>query len=226
MIKHIIYFFMFVFICFPVFADVCGEYKKTPEIKIVQSKHDVHVNLSNTDLWPKGGYVTVLPFGVFTPNIAYVFNGEYYCVYLDSVDATVGFKDFEIIIDKKYKNDACKYNAILAHEKHHVSDSENALKDIFPEIQKTLRDVANSVKPIYVDDNKYLSATFDSIQNQIMKNEKLLGLMDKFKARQAADAKILDDSPDENLQKCTTNKIKTRLKKYFNKKIVPRPKKK
>ena len=226
MIKKLLLFCCGLFVCMPAFADDCRGYKKTPEIKITQPSHNVNISSSDRDLWPKGGYVTVLPFGVFTPNIGYVYNGKYYCVYLDSVDANVGFKDFEIIIDKKYEPGSCKYEAILEHEKHHVSDSERALNDIMPELKTALRDIANSVQPVLVADSQALVNTFDNMQNQIMKNEKLAGLLEKFKARQAADAKVLDDAPDENLKNCKTNKIRTRLKEYFKKKIVPRPKKK
>ena len=97
------------------FAGVCDKFKKSPEINLEKSDWDIIIKPSDEDLWPIGGFVNVRPFSSLTPNIGYVFNGKYYCVFLNNIDATVGFRDFEITIDKKYDKDSCEYNAVLDH---------------------------------------------------------------------------------------------------------------
>ena len=199
-------------------ADVCDEYKKDQEITLKKADWDVVIKPSDKDLWPRGGFITVQPFSSFSPKIGYVFNGKYYCVFLDSMDAEVGFHDFKITIDKKYAQDSCEYNAVLEHEKHHMTDSENAFNNIFPKIKDALQNAVNSVKPIYVENADDVPYAFEKIQNQIMGYKQLKDLVEEFKQQQEQDANHLDGAPDEHLQKCEQDKIDAAFEKYFKKK--------
>lgn len=198
--------------------DLCMQYKKNPNVKVNKAVWNVNINASKDDLWPKGGFVTISPFGSFAPQIGYMFNGKYYCVFLESVDATIGFKDFDVVIDRKYPKGSCEYNAILEHEKHHIADSEKALDVVFPGVDAALRDAADNILPIYVENVDDVPVAAENIQNQIVENKKLKELVDKFKQQQIKDADALDGTEDEKIKKCTKDKVDAAFEKYFKKK--------
>ncbi|MBR4507599.1 MAG: hypothetical protein IKP24_03635 [Alphaproteobacteria bacterium] len=198
--------------------DLCNQYKKIPDVNVLRENGGVKIQSSNDDLWPKGGYVNVMPFGSFAPKISYVFNGKYYCVFLDSVDAKIGFKDFEVVIDKKYKKDSCEYNAILEHENHHIADSRKALDSVFQDVDVALHNISNDIMPIYVENVDNVPIAFETIQNKIVDDVRLKNLVEKFKKQQENDASILDGTEDEKIKKCIENKVNDAFERYFKSK--------
>lgn len=206
--------------CFNIssFAGPCDEYKKNVDVKLSRTKHDFNIVPSDKDLWPVGGFTNVAPFHQLKPKIGYVFNGKYYCVFLDSVDAIVGFRDFEIVIDKKYEPGSCEYNAVLEHEKHHMADAEHALDLVFDDVADALKEAANEIEPIYVENVDDVPYKFEEIQNKLIQNKKLKSLVDKFKEQTTRDAEHLDGTPDEHLKKCYQEKMDAAWEKYYKQK--------
>lgn len=218
----VLYCFLFVS---PAVSGVCDSYKKNPDVIIEKADWKVNVNYADKDLDPKAGYVNIQPFNSFAPKIGYVFNGEYYCVFLDSVRSTIGFRDFEIYVDKKFPVDSCEYNAVLEHEYHHINDSVDALDNVFPKIKDALQDAANEVEPVYTKNAEDVPKAFEQISKQVQNNKKLIDLVNEFKTQQERDASVLDNGPDDNLKKCMEEKLRAGIdkveaafKKYFNEK--------
>lgn len=218
MVKKFITVLCCLFFACSCFAGSCDKYKKSPDVTLSKADQKIIIKKSDKDLWPVGGFVNIQPFNSVSPKIGYVFNGKDYCVYLDSVDATVGFRDFEIIIDKKYGKDSCEYNAVLEHENHHIMDAKNALNDIFPKIKKALKNSADLVEPIYAENADAVPYAFEKITNRLTENEKLKELVQEFKDKQTHDAAELDSTPDEKLKKCEQDKLDTAFKKYYKSK--------
>ena len=216
--KKIFIFFVSLFFINPGFSGNCDLYKKQPKINMERVDWDVKISASDGDIWPRAGYVKVMPFSNYKSNIAYVYNGKYYCVFLDSVDVKIGFKDFEIIIDKKYEKDSCEYNAVLEHENHHISDSEKAFEIAYKDLESAITDVANSIEPIYVQNADDVPQAFENLNNQMLNSKKLQDLVERFYQQTQHDAGMLDNHPDEKLMKCETDKIKAAFDKYFKEK--------
>lgn len=215
MVKKLVLVLFGLFCVNTAFAGLCDEYKNRAEIKIEKAKWNVTVQSSDKELSPEAGYVNVKPYNLFVPHVNYSFNGRFFCVYLTSVEATVGFKDFNIIIDRKYEKDSCEYNAVLAHEKHHIKDAEDALEDVFPDIEGALQEAVDSVDPIYTENVYEVPYAIEKINNQVMKYHKLQELVERFKKQHTDSAKALDSAPDKNLQKCLEDKIKDAFDKYY-----------
>ena len=134
------------------------------------------------------------------------------------MDVEAGFNDFEIFIDKKYEKDTCEYNAVLEHENHHISDAVAALDDLFDNLKPVLQDVINNIEPIYVENVDDVPQAFDKISDKIVNNKKLRDLDKNFKEQNSRDASVLDNGPDENLKKCTEDKVNAAFEKYFKNK--------
>ena len=198
--------------------DLCADYKKTPKVVLQKAEPKTIIKKSDGDIWPEAGFVNVKPFGTFSPQINSAYNSKYFCVYLESVDATVGFEDFEITIDEKYEKGSCEYNAVLEHENQHIKDSKKALDKVFPEIEDALKNVADSIMPIYVEDVDALPYAVDQIMEQINNDKRLKELVDEFKEQESRDAHALDDTPDTQLMKCVQDKVNSAFEKYYKKK--------
>ncbi len=218
MVKNI-FCFLFMFLCScGAWAGPCDEYKHDVKINLERAKSDFNIVPSDRDLWPVGGFIKVVPFYQLKPEIGYMFNGKYYCVFLNSVDATVGFRDFEIVIDKKYKSGSCEYDAVLGHEKHHMADAIHALDLVFDDVAAGLQNAANEIEPIYVENTDDVPYKFEEIQNKLIQNKKLKSLVDKFKEQTTRDAEHLDGTPDEHLEKCHQEKMDAAWEKYYKNK--------
>lgn len=220
MVKKIIVFLSCLCFFDSVIAGPCDEYKKSPEIKLEKAEYDINIKPSDRDLWPLGGYVTIRPFSYIGPNIGYVFNGKYYCVFLNYVEAKVGFRDFEITIDKKYEEGSCEYDAVLDHENQHIADSVDALDNVFSRVKDALYEAADAVEPIYLEEADDVPYAVEKIQKQVTEYKKLKDLVDEFKEQQNKDAAHLDGTPDEHLQKCQQDKMKSAFEKYYKKKGI------
>lgn len=220
MVKKIFVVFGFVFLSWSVVAGPCDEYKKNINVNLKKKIGDVKIHTASDDLWPRAGYVAVKPYSLIEPKIGYVFNGKFYCVYLDDVNATVGFQDFDVFIDKKYAKNSCEYNAVLKHENHHIDDSKSALDKVFDELNSTFKTVVNNIEPIYVDDADDVPYAFEKIENKITQDKKLLDIVEKFKKQTTDDAAVLDGAQDDDLKKCTVDKVNAAFEKYYKKKGV------
>lgn len=220
MVKKFLFVFINLFFIGSGLAGPCDEYKKNINIDLQKKIGSVNINSSTDDLWPRAGYVVVKPYSLIEPKIGYVFNGKFYCVYLDSVDVTVGFQDFDMFIDKKYNKNSCEYNAVLKHENHHIDDSKKALDNIFDELNSTFKNVVNNIEPIYVENADDVPYAFEKIEEKITKDADILKLVEKFKKQTTDDAAELDNTPDEMLEKCTVDKVNAAFEKYYKKKGI------
>ena len=213
MVKNLVFVLFSVLLCAPAISGPCDKYKKNPDVNIKKAEWKINVHQTDENLGQKAGYVNVQPFNSFAPKIGYVFNGEYYCVYLDSVESTIGFRDFEIYVDKKFPVDSCEYNAVLAHENHHINDAIAALNNVFPRVKQALQDAANDVQPVYVTDADSVPQVFEKMSNQVQNNKKLMDLVNEFKTQNDRDAAALDSEPDDGLEKCIQEKIQAGIDK-------------
>lgn len=91
-----------------------------------------------------------------------------YCAYPVSFNLDIGYSDFIVYIDRKYRPSTCAYQAILKHEKTHISIYKQQLKRNLSYIKQQLRLAARSVRPVIVstpdDGTKYIQ---DKVQSRI-----------------------------------------------------------
>jgi hypothetical protein len=76
--------------------------------------------------------------------------GGRFCAYPVSYDLNIGYADFLVYIDRKYRRSSCEYRAILKHENAHVALYKGYLKRYLPYIRKQARAAALGVRPVVV----------------------------------------------------------------------------
>ena len=76
--------------------------------------------------------------------------GGHFCAYPVSYDLNIGYADFLVYIDRKFRRGSCEYRAILKHENAHVALYQGYLTRYLPSIKKQVRAAAFGVRPAVV----------------------------------------------------------------------------
>lgn len=76
--------------------------------------------------------------------------GGYFCAYPISYDLKIGYEDFLVFIDRRYKPGTCEHKAVLEHENSHVRLYKHHLKKHLPYIKKYARNATLNVGTVVV----------------------------------------------------------------------------
>ena len=221
---------LFIFLCCFIFAydavaNPCDEYKNIAKINLKTANPSIIIKsgIPNKDKYVEG-VTNIKEFFEIEPEITYVLfwdNGNArYCVFLKNINATFGFRDFEVIINEKRKKDSCEYNAVLEHENQHIKDANNVLKNSLPEIQNTFIKIAKSVDPIYVENTDDVPYAYEKIKKQTQVQGELKKLLTEFDTKVVKAGEILDSSDDKMIMlfECEKIKLVSAFEKYNNEK--------
>ena len=196
------------FLCFsfPVYAnEICDSFYKTPKVSVkIDYGNVAEKSVPRTEILKfkdlKNPDATL---GITRADfsIKYDFGFERYkindgvCAVLSSINFTIGYKNIEVLIDDKYKEDSCEYNAISEHEQGHVGIYKRELKFYGNLILKELKRIAGDVGPMYFSEavsekklgNKIQKMVFGNKNIGILKSKLSKALMDKNKAYDSSD---------------------------------------
>ena len=188
------------FLCFsfPVYAnEICERFYKEPVIS-------TRINYGNVvfESVPKA---TILSFeklkhpestlGLTSADfsIKYDFGFEKYkiddgvCTIVSSINFTIGYKNIDVLIEDKYEQGSCEYNAIKEHELNHVDIYKNELKYYGNLILDELKHISVDIGPIFFKKgvsgkkigNKIQKAVFENNNIGILKSKLEKALIDK-----------------------------------------------
>ncbi len=115
--------------------------------------------------------------------------GGRYCAEPVSYDLSIGYADFLVYIDRKYRRGSCEFRAILNHEDAHVALYRAYLTRYLPKIERQAREAAARVRPVVVS-TPDLGAKY--IQNQVQR--RIEPLIKKLN-READDSNARIDTP-------------------------------
>ncbi|MEL0107858.1 MAG: hypothetical protein VW802_13045 [Rhodospirillaceae bacterium] len=76
------------------------------------------------------------------------------CAYPSSVTVEVGYQEFSIWIDRRYRQGSCEYQAILDHEHDHVNIYRNQLRLHIDDIHRRVAQVIRRQRPVYAASNE------------------------------------------------------------------------
>ena len=114
------------------------------------------------------------------------FRGDWYCVRAATVDVTVGFPDFVVYVDRKYRPDTCEHRAVVDHERAHIAIYRSILARFAPWVRDRLADAARRLGPVVVA-SRAQAATL--VQDRL--SEKITPILDKLhEATEAANDRI------------------------------------
>jgi len=96
--------------------------------------------------------LTEFRYAIKTAAMMIPVKGGGYCAQPVSYDLSVGFSDFQVHIDRKYKRGSCEFAAIRDHEITHVTLFRSNLSRYLPLIKRQARAAATAVKSVAVND--------------------------------------------------------------------------
>ena len=174
------------FLCFsfPVFAnELCETFYKEPTITTnIRYGNEVVESVPREEILKLNGLKNPrVTLGVTRSDfsIKYDFGFERYrinegvCAILSNINFTIGYKDIDILIDDKYLEGSCEYNAIKDHEEGHVDIYRKQLKYYGTLILKELRRIAVDVGPIYFTSKISERKLGDKIQKMVFENKNI-----------------------------------------------------
>jgi hypothetical protein len=122
--------------------------------------------------------------------------GGRYCAEPVTYDLSIGYSDFLVYIDRKYRRGSCEFRAILNHENAHVALYRGYLTRYLPTIRRLARNAAGGVRPVVVSTPdlgaKYIQ---DRVQRRIVPLIKKLN-----KEADASNARIDTPQSYRNIQ--------------------------
>lgn len=188
------------------FADNnCLEHKITPRIDI--ANYDWVKKISQPDDYmTEHGHVQTSLIQENGINVKLISVKGGWCVVLESVDTKIGYKEFDVKVDKKYKKDSCFYNAVLTHEDKHINVHLSVLDNYKKNLFDTLYGAANSIMPVFIDDIETVDNVIDDIGHQLSSHPDVVLILQKINSDlDIQNAKVDLDEDGRDMQKCLDN---------------------
>jgi len=209
MLKKILF---FILLPISVIADDCVQYKKTPFVNIKNPEWTKTVELSDEPMDEYDGkYFSFKLHGITETSFIEKYEIDFnvvpekdgYCIVVNGVDATMGYENFLVKIDKSHKVDSCSYNAVLKHEEKHINAYLSILKDMAPDIKNSVFNAMNSVMPIFTPDIESADSLLDDLYKKLENHPELVLLHQKIDAAQEIRNKRIDqDENNYELKQC------------------------
>jgi hypothetical protein len=184
-------------------ANVCAVYKitpkitiKTPEINktVVQPDEPMNLTHGNVEATLVNNYEVVVDVRQYLTG---------FCVILKSVDATIGYKDFLVQIDKRHEPESCAYNVILDHENQHIDAYLSVIEDYKKDLHESLYSAANSIMPVFVQGQSDVVKIVDVLNDKLQKHPDIVLTIQKIHADEEIKNKVIDEHEDySELKKC------------------------
>lgn len=177
--------------------DICERFYKEPKITTdikygdVEYKSVSRFEISKFKNLKNPNATLGLTYADFS--IGYDFGFEKYkiddgvCAILSSINFSIGYKNLDVLIDDKYQEGTCEYNAIKEHEQGHIKIYRQELKYYGNLILDELKRIAGDVGPIFFNGpvsgkkigNKIQKMVFESDNIKLLKLKLEDALMDK-----------------------------------------------
>lgn len=189
-------------------ADDCIEYKVRPRVDIATYDAQIKISQPENFLEEHGHVQTSLrQESAINVSIQSVHGG--WCVILTSVDTKIGYEEFDVKVDKKYKPDSCFYNAVLAHEKKHINTYKSVLDNHKKDLHDTFYSAADSIMPVFIDDIENINDVVDNIGNQLNTHPDVVLIVQKINGELEIKNKKIDaDEDGADMNKCLTDILK------------------
>ncbi len=148
-------------------VDDCLVYKMTPRVRLEtpQWQKSVVQPLKPMDFLHGNVIATLIDNYDITADVTPIEDG--FCVALKAVDATIGYNDFLVQIDRRHRPGTCAYDAILSHEDEHIRAYLSIADDMAGDIYTAVQTAAMSVMPVFVHDELAIESAIDELNRRL-----------------------------------------------------------
>ena len=184
-------------------AGDCLEYKNIPRIII------------NVPDWEKTVVQPIQPLNLYHGNVVatLVENLEIitdvkkiddgFCVALKTVNAEIGYNQFDVQIDIRHKPNSCQYNAVLEHEDKHIDTYLKVVENHKVDLHKAVYTAADSVMPVFVKSQDDVDVIVNQMHDSIIMHPDFVLIKQKIHAAEEIENKQVDVlETGADLKKC------------------------
>lgn len=191
-----IYIFILPWVCGIAYGNDCIKYKHIPNVSISSPIHENRIVQPDEPMDKLHGNVLATLIQDFDLVVDIIMHEGGYCVVLKKVDATVGYNDFLVSIDKSHRKGSCTYSAIINHEKKHVDAYLSVINDMKSDIQDSVFNAANSVMPVFADSREKIDSVIENMNYEIQSHPEVILIKQKINAAQEIRNKRVDQKED------------------------------
>lgn len=203
MIKFLSVFFVVWLSISSLFAnDDCLQHKVNPRVDLTTFEWIKKISQPD-DYMDEHGHVqtSLLQENGINVNVLSVKGG--WCIILTSVDTKIGYKEFDVKVDKKYKKNSCFYNAVLKHEDKHINVHLSVLDNNKKNLYDTLYGAANSIMPVFIRDIETANDVIDDFGKQLNSHPDVVLALQKINSDlDIQNTKVDLDESGADMQQC------------------------
>jgi hypothetical protein len=182
MFKKILFLLPLIISCNLFASEDCSKFKFNPDININNiDNNNVNIKKSEENLIGKLGYIESGVKYSTKIMIIPIMVRDGFCLSLRSIDINIGFSDFDIVIDKRLKENSCAYNIVLKHEKDHMQNDKNVIKSNIENIKESVLNATLSIEPVFVPKEANQQEYEEKMQDSLKNNKNIVDIINKIK---------------------------------------------
>jgi len=126
-----------------------------------------------------------------------------WCLFIEKIDAAMGYTEFTIEIDQRHIRGSCEYDAILEHEYEHVAAHLSVIEDEKNEIRKAVTNAAASVLPIFIEYKSEIEGAMDQLEKRLQERPEIRLMRQKLAAeREIRNRKVDLEDRGWRIERC------------------------
>ena len=126
-----------------------------------------------------------------------------FCVSLKTVNAEIGYNNFDVQIDIRHKSGSCEYSAVLEHEDKHIETYLQVIDDFKADLQRSVYNAADSIMPVLVKSKNSVDSVLNKMHDDLIKHPDLVLIKQKIHAAEEIQNKQVDKvETGASLSKC------------------------
>ena len=126
-----------------------------------------------------------------------------FCVSLKTVNAEIGYNNFDVQIDIRHKPGSCEYSAVLEHEDKHIETYLQVIDDFKADLQRSVYNAADSIMPVLVRSKNSVDSVLNKMHDDLIKHPDLVLIKQKIHAAEEIQNKQVDKvETGASLSKC------------------------
>jgi len=201
MLKKIVFLLLFPMSVYG--ANECIQYKQMPDIQIKNPRYKKDVIQPDEPMNKFHGTVLATLVEDYDILVDIIATNGGYCVLLKRIDASIGYSDFLVKVDKSHRYDSCSYNAILNHEKKHIDAYLSVTDDLNSDIKNSVFNAADSIMPVFTQNRDDTDLIIENINYEIRNHPEIILMKQKINAAQEIRNKYVDLNENNNeLKEC------------------------
>ncbi len=194
--KFLITFSVFNFFTIPLIASDCMQYKVSPSVRITTPEWNKKVAQPDAPMDSLHGVVVASFDEEYDLQVAAQPVSDGYCVALNELNATLGYTDFLVNIDRSHVPGSCGYKMTMEHEDEHIVAHLAAFKSESDNMKKSTQIAADSIMPIFVASLDGVNDALDKMQQELQSHPDIILMKQKLSASQEILNKKVDERDD------------------------------